>query len=191
MGGYLSWIAGRYEELQKHLRDRVDQLRNHPQYCSLPIHARLPTTIAELQSGWEIWLEFAREVGGISRAEHEELEARCRKVLHELAATQLSYQQASDPALHFLTILQAALASGRAHVADRRGRVPDSPERWGWRKSSGPAWVPQGERIGWLRGSELFLEPEASYRVAQSLPGAVACPSAHKPCVIGSASKVY
>ena len=56
------------------------------------------------------------------------------------------------------TLLQAALAGGHAHVADRGGRVPDGPEHWGWRrKPSGKAWLPQGARIGWLAATDLFL----------------------------------
>ena len=32
-------------------------------------------------------------------------------------------------------------------------------------------WVPQGTRIGWITGSNLFLEPALSYQVAQQLAG--------------------
>jgi hypothetical protein len=32
-------------------------------------------------------------------------------------------------------------------------------------------WVPQGTRIGWLTGSDVFLEPAASYQVAQQMAG--------------------
>ncbi len=75
-----------------------------------------------------------------------------------------------------MSLLQAALAASRAHVADRHGRVPDSPERWGWRKPRGRASVPQGTRIGWLAASDLFLEPAASYEVAQQMAGAERLP---------------
>jgi len=57
-------------------------------------------------------------------------------------------------------------------VADRRGRVPDCPEHWGWRrKPIGTAWIPQGTRIGWLAGTDLFLEPTASYELVQRIAG--------------------
>ena len=71
MGAYLVWIAGRYEELQERLRARVSELRSLVHKGSTPVHARLPTTLAELQAGWEIWLQFALEVGAISRTERE------------------------------------------------------------------------------------------------------------------------
>jgi hypothetical protein len=30
-------------------------------------------------------------------------------------------------------------------------------------------WAPQGRRIGWISGSDLFLDPDSSYRVAQQM----------------------
>jgi hypothetical protein len=74
--------------------------------------------------------------------------------------------------LRFVTLLQAALACGRAHLADRRGRAPEEAALWGWkRKATGGRWIPQGTRIGWVAGPDLFLEPAASYQVAQDMAG--------------------
>ena len=42
---------------------------------STPVHARLPGILAELHSGWEIWLQFALEVGAINPAEKDQLES--------------------------------------------------------------------------------------------------------------------
>ena len=52
-------------------------------------HARLPTALAELQSGWEIWLQFALEAGAIGSEEQPELADRCSRALAELAACRL------------------------------------------------------------------------------------------------------
>jgi hypothetical protein len=50
--------------------------------------------------------------------------------------------------------------------------MPESPEIWGWRrKQAGRGWVPEGTRVGWVARSDLFLEPAASYRVAQQAAG--------------------
>ena len=50
--------------------------------------------------------------------------------------------------------------------------MPEEPVAWGWRhKSAGRAWVPQGARVGWLDGPNLYLEPTASYDVAQQMAG--------------------
>jgi hypothetical protein len=127
MGAYLIWIAGQYEELQERLRTRARETRSQGRRHA--IHAHLPAALAELQSGWEIFLEFALEVGAIGEAERQELEQRSERALGELAALQAKYHEASDPALHFVSLLQAALACGRAHVADRAGRATGSAAR--------------------------------------------------------------
>ena len=177
MGGYLRWIAGRYEELRGHLHERVRQLRGRSHGDSSLVHARLPVTIAELQSGLEIWLQFAVDVGAISNAEQVHLERRIQKALDKLARSQVAHHHSSDPALRFLNLLQVALAGGQAHVVDRLGRMPDSPGRWGWRRNqNGQEWATSGTRIGWVKESNLFLDPAASYQVAQQMAGAERLP---------------
>jgi len=102
MGAYLVWIAARHEQLQEWLRERVAELRSRAQRDSALVHARLPTTLAELQSGWKIWLRFAIEIGAITSAEAKQLQQRFSKALQQVAANQARYHQASDPALRFL-----------------------------------------------------------------------------------------
>jgi hypothetical protein len=172
MGGYLTWIGGRYEEVQRIVVNRVHELRSRVLEEGTPVHARLPTTIAELQSGWEIWLQFALDLGATTSAEKAQLESRSWRELNQLAVVQGLHQQASDPALRFVSLLQVALATGHAHIADRSGRAPDAPEQWGWRRDQDARrWVPRGTRIGWLKGNDLFLEPMVSYEVAQQIAG--------------------
>jgi hypothetical protein len=80
-------------------------------------------------------------------------------------------QAESDPVVRFIKLVSAALASGRAHVAGRRGEAPRNPEAWGWRPGSSSrddsSWMPLGDRIGWIDGDHLYLEPEAALAVAQ------------------------
>jgi hypothetical protein len=99
-----------------------------------------------------------------------ELEQRAQRAFEEVAATQAGYHRSSDPALGFLSLLQAALGAGIAHVADRRGGAPETPEPWGWWGPAGRL-VPKGDRIGWVSGDDLFLDPAAGYRVAQEMAG--------------------
>ena len=173
MGAFLCWIAGRYEQLQHRLETRTRELRNHYQGA---VHARIPEALAELHAGFEIWLQFALEVAAISTLERDALELRSAEALRELAAHQIQYHQASDPALRFVSLLRAALASGRAHVADRSGKKPESPEFWGWRRKQGRQWVAQGARVGWITGSDLFLDPTVSYQVVQQVAGSEPIP---------------
>jgi hypothetical protein len=137
------------------------------------MHARLPAALAELQSAWEMFLSFALEVGAIAGPESKELEDRCQKALRELAVLQAAYQESDDPAARFVALLRVALARREAHLADRSGSAPDEAAAWGWRlKQKGRTWEPQGPRIGWVSGSDVFLEPSISYQVAQQMAGA-------------------
>ncbi len=168
MGGFVGWIASRYQDFQERLQTRVAEIRSLGQGHA--IHARLPTAIAELRAGWEIFLDFALESGAIGREEQVNLAKRSERAFGELEVMQIPYHQASDPALRFLSLLRGALASGRAHILDRLGKTPETPAIWGCCLQSGD-WIPQGSCIGWVAGSDLFLEPAASYQVAQAMAG--------------------
>ena len=170
MGAFLQWMAGRYEAIQTLHRQRTVELRNEGYGGAA--HHRLPTAVAELQSGWEIWLEFALQTGTIGTAERRELVQKGILALGELAVRQAAYQQDSDPATRFLVLLRAALAGGQAHLVDRRGKAPQDPLRWGWRRQrAGGRWSKQGTAIGWTWEDHVYLEPSISYQVAQRVAG--------------------
>jgi hypothetical protein len=170
MSSFLQWVARRYDELQCRLRTRTLEIRGQMNPNSA--HARLPGALAELQAGWEIFTEFALEVGAIDCNAERRLQERCRGALRTLGVFQAKYQDDNDPALRFISLLQTALACERAHVADRYGRSPNDASIWGWhRLTSGRKWTPRGTRIGWLSGTELFLDPATSYRVARESCG--------------------
>lgn len=68
-------------------------------------------------------------------------------------------------------MLRSAISSGRAHIASTYGEKPEvNAVALGWRKTDSEydGWRPQGDRIGWVDGDDLYLESVASYRVAQS-----------------------
>lgn len=170
MGAFLSWLAGRYDQVRRDHLDRVRELRRE---YSGAAHSRLPGAVANLQSGFELWLQFANALGAVSDAERMNLKNRAERAFRELVDLQVPYHHASDPASRFMSLLRLALATGRAHVANRVGRAPEFAANWGWRpKPPGQRWIPQGARIGWVAGSNLFLDPEVSYLVAQQVAGA-------------------
>src|SRR5262249_18350727 len=53
------------------------------------------------------------------------------------------------------------------------GDAPDHPERWGWRSEDArnefglDRVVPRGDRVGWVHGDDLYLEPEAAFAAVQ------------------------
>ena len=162
MGGYLRWLASRYEGVLECLRARVKELRNQGE--GRQVHARLPSVLAELRTGWEIFLEFALDAGAINATEKQQLEARNQAALAQAGVLQAKYQESMDPAMRFLLTLRAVLTCGHAHVADKRGGAPPDAGRWGW-VTAGRIWKGQGTRIGWVAGTELYLDSNASYRV--------------------------
>ena len=131
-----------------------------------------PSRLLTCKPAWKIFLEFAFEIGAVGSVERAKLAQRSIDAFNDLMACQTKYHRTSDPASRFLSLLQAGLSSGRAHVCGRDGNVPPQASAWGWRcKGSGRAWVPQGARIGWLDGLDLYLEFSISYHLVQEIAG--------------------
>jgi len=142
----------------------VQDLRGEYQQAS---HARLPSTLAELRCAWAILIDFASETGTIGAAERRRLARRGIAAFEELGSAQTKFHQFRDPGECFLALLRSALSAGTAHVANAQGGVPGEPHKWGWLPKRNGKWVPQGVRVGWVRGYDLFLEPLTSHQVAQ------------------------
>ena len=168
MSAFIAWIAANYEERQGRLQAKVLAMRVHGDRKLA--HARLPAALADLQAGWEMFLEFAFEVGAINSVERDQLEKRAGIAFPLLALLQAQYHEAGDPAARFLRLLEAALACGQGHVADRQGKAPREAAQWGWHRK-GVGWIPSGTRFGWISGQDLFLDPTISYQLAQQQAG--------------------
>ena len=164
MAGFVQWSASRYEELRSGLKEEHALLREAASTSTQ--HKRTPGIVADLALGLRYFLLFANEVGALSEAESEDLWVRGWLALGKAAAAQSQHQSASEPTQRFRELLSAAVASGRAHLAGTEGVEPTSPGAWGWRLS-GEEWRPQGERVGWITGEDLYLEPEAAFAAAQ------------------------
>lgn len=169
MAAFLQWVAGHYEELQNRRVSRVRELRAQAQTTS-SAHRRTPSIVADLAFGLETFLGFTQELGILSKDEADELWRRGWEALGRAAAAQAEHHAAVEPTGRFLELVASAISSGRAHLASRDGDVPGDPHVWGWRHDgSGGSWSPQGERIGWVDGQDLYLDPDASYRCAQQV----------------------
>jgi hypothetical protein len=174
LAGYLRWLAPQYQAILDGLREKTAELRDRARAEGL--HARTPGIIADLATGWRCWLDYALAAGAIDLATRDALARRVWRALGEAGATQADHVAAADPVEQFLRLLSAALASGRAHIADSTGDAPKHAAAWGWREREIGAgefiraeWQPQGRRIGWVDGENLYLEPEAAFAEAQSL----------------------
>ena len=168
---FLKRLAPAYDELRGRLRAEAAGLRDEVLDCGQ--HARTPDIVAHLALGLRHFLCLARNVGAVTEQEAEGLWGRGWHALIDAAEAQAEHHTAAEPAAHFRRLLAGVLASGRGHLASPTGGVPaDCPESWGWRREDtheGVCWRPQGRRVGWLDGADLYLEPEAAFAEAQEL----------------------
>ncbi len=174
MAGYLRWLAPTYDGEAGRVHERFQHLRDAA--ASSASHRRTPEAIANLAIGIERFLQFAEQVRAIDPEERIRLWERAWQALGDLSEAQSEHLLAAEPTAQFLDLLQAALASGEAHLAAPSGEAPADAVSWGWRlrtfgngESEAGRWEPQGKRIGWLDGRDLYLEPEASFAACQRL----------------------
>jgi hypothetical protein len=173
LAAYLRWLAAQYETVQANLKNEVRTLRDAVLKTA---HRRTPDIIANLAAGLRYFFSFAVEAGAITQEQAKAFWSHSWNALLEAAQRQEPHQVANEPARRFFELLNAAIASGRAHVANKEGREPRQPEAWSWRKVTAglgdaqrEGWQPKGERIGWLDEKNLYLEPDISFAVAQKL----------------------
>jgi hypothetical protein len=174
LAGFIRWLASQLDAIRGRLRAELAELRDQARGDGQ--HARTPGIVADLALGLRYLLDFALAAGAISETERAELWRRGWEALAEAAASQAAHLAAAEPAGLFMRLLEAALASGYAHVADGDGSEPPEPHRWGWRLEEfstrdgpGTRFKPQGKQIGWLDEGELYLEPDAAFAVVQSI----------------------
>jgi hypothetical protein len=166
LAGFLRWIAPKYGNLRGDLRAGAAKLRQRlPAYG----HARTPGLLAELYLGLQYFLDFAADCGAITPEELEAQLERGWQALKVAGAAQAEQAASGEPGRRFLQLLAAAMTSGRAHLADKNGNVPDCPERWGWRTEQGCQPRAIGERVGWLDEGEMYLDPDASFAAVKQL----------------------
>jgi hypothetical protein len=164
MAAFIQWIAGRYEQRRAAFAARVTELR----VAALrnAAHARTPEIVANLQAGFESYLDFGAESLALDVPERDCLAAECWEALRESAAAQAKHHAASEPTGMFLALLRSVLTSGRAHLEARNGGVLEGAALFGWRIGAS-ASTPLGDCIGWVDGEDVYLEPAAAFRQVQ------------------------
>lgn len=168
MAGFLQWLSPRYGEVEHQLREEILRFRSDPN--TKAAHRRAPDNIANLAIGFRYFLAYTVDTKTLSKEQAEQLWGKAQAGLQRATVFQQRYQCAADPTVRFLELLSSALATGRGHVAGTDGCVPtDSPKAWGWRQMGASEWRPGGNRVGWVDGEELYLDPIASHMVAQQL----------------------
>jgi hypothetical protein len=151
-------------ELKESLPVRQKELRA----VGVGTHARTPDVVASLALGLEKFLQFATEVGAVTKSEAGVTWDAGWKALVDAAAAQAEHQASEEPTQQFRELLEAAIGGGDAYLADARtDEKPENPGRWGWRYGLN-GWSPRGKRIGWVvADGSLLLEPGVAFAVAQ------------------------
>ncbi|MCP4611124.1 MAG: hypothetical protein GY845_20640 [Planctomycetes bacterium] len=176
MFAYVKWLAPNIKTIQGNLDSELHELRVKVDTSHQSMHRRTPTIIASQYLGLRYFCEFAVSYGAISQGRASEILNMGWETLLLLGQKQIDIQRDSNPASKFILLLRSALTSGKAHLSDINGGEPHNPELWGWRKrQSGYGeystidWLPCGDRIGWVNGEEILLEPPASFRLVKQL----------------------
>jgi hypothetical protein len=173
LAGFVQWVATDYEGVRAGVGQRSVKLRSQFEGK----HRRTALTLAALATALEALLKFAVEAGAISDSRQQEIWETSLAAFKALAEGQDEEQLTHDCTEQFLNLLRAAIASGKAHVADAYGNAPRNADAWGWKESAyfgaedNICRQAKGQRVGWLDGQDLYLEPEVSYKAAKDMGG--------------------
>lgn len=166
LAAFLVWVANHHDTVLATLRQATLDLRRLG--ADARNHRRTPEILANLGAALGLFLDFARRSGALNDTEQERLWSRVWAALSEASYLQGQHQTGSEPAQRFLDLLGSVLASGRAHLAAPGGGRPSGEEPWGWRAQDGRIEA-KGERIGWVDGDHVYLDPDAAYAAVQRL----------------------
>ena len=177
MAGYVRWLAERRDadpELQDQLREQMAARR--ADLATGAGHMRVPEAAAGLLVAWRTWLEYATAVQAVTKPEASRIMQRVKTAIVADMAEQAEHTRQMKVEEIYVGALAAALASGRAHLADRVSlRQPSGlvkPLACGWEsQESGDLsthWRSRGDRIGWVDSAtgDVFLHPEVAYETA-------------------------
>lgn len=194
MAAYLKYSAADYLKERQSLYDQAEQFRDI--FAESSKHPRTADILGKLLAGLDSFLYFARDVNAISEANHEVIWRGAHDALRDVVEEQNREQSSEDPVDSFLDLLRTAFATGRAHLIlmsspdDEDRAFMGNPVFFGYDEKTvrnplgsgggegsdnhpDEEWksvlVPKGERIGWKRFDDIFLEPKASLAVVQRL----------------------
>jgi hypothetical protein len=168
MACYVAWVA----KQEKQFAERERELRA----SARGPHARTPENVASLMLGMETALKFATEMGAVTEAEAEAMLTEAWSTLLVLGDSQATFLTSENPAERFITLVKAAISSGRAHIASTNGDQPTevSAGLLGWREAArdneGQIILEgKGPRIGWIDKDGIYLDPDPAYAAVQEL----------------------
>lgn len=163
MAGYLLWLAGQMEELERvlplRLLDYTEMARERGS------HLRMPMNVASLFVGWELGLQYAKTSGALDAEQYEDFRQLGWDVLISLGEAQMSVAQEEKPVELYLSAIEQLLATGSVYLKHRHH--PDIAERYYPTERMSNA-----EMIGWYGNDEADSSGYRDSRYWYLIPGA-------------------
>src|SRR5262249_17063658 len=122
MAGYIAWLARLGLVDGAALGREREALRGR--FAGGGAHAPTPAAGADLLWGLKYLFDFARDCGAMEAEEYAGYCERAEVALRRGVASQAGAQRDADPVRRYLSLLAAALTSGRAHLCDPHGQAP-------------------------------------------------------------------
>ncbi len=176
MAAYVQWVAENYESIKRDKAIYMEHFRRHLNLNTNlpPIHPRTQQIIADLFVGIYFFCEFAKSKGLLTPRDPRPFYESAWQALVTVASLQAHTQAVTNPANQFLDLLRGALSLGMAHINDKNEGLPrvalSHLNAMGWRPAEGSVHPqPQGTRIGWMDGQNLYLYPDGALSVATSM----------------------
>lgn len=170
---FIKYLAANFEEARAEFERLWRELRGQIHHE----HARTADIRAQLTAAFSIFIAFLVQAEIIDDSQAGRLQNRVGAALEGVAKAQAQFSTAAEPVGAFIRLLTSAIASGRAHLANKGGGAPELCEAGcGWRKVTigtgdykRDEWQAQGDRVGWLDEEYVFLNRDAAYRAAQGM----------------------
>lgn len=171
MAGYVQWLAAQYETTEDWPAKLKTELGEGRDAVAKDVsgHSRAPEAVAGLLLGLRWFLRYAIQIGAITQEEWTAIYQRCRTALRDGSAVQSAETRSLSAEAVYLSAIRTAITSGRAYLADLGSDgVPPRTEatRWGWAQDDMERLSARGEKIGWVSGTDVYLDPGAAYTAA-------------------------
>jgi len=174
--GFVRWLAPKMDELKQTLPSQKNERRNEIRQSSRG-HSRTSGILACLMVTLDLFCEYATEVRCLTDEEAANFRKEGCKHILDTGRDQDEVQNEEKSSRRFLELLNAVLLSEEAHLASFTDDVPPpNPTRWGWREitvgtgdNERTDWRAGGEKIGWVKGNDIYLEFDAAYAAVQKI----------------------
>jgi len=146
MRGYIEWLQPMIAHLRKAAPERIGAIRR--ELHRIGSHLRQAEALSHLRFAFDLFLEFAQEVGAVDARRADELRDRARETLHAIGEEQGTTLKELEPAERFIAVLGTLLEQKRIRLVER-GTVPREDVI---------------EAIGWYDEEYAYLLPDAARR---------------------------